>query len=784
MAEKITLFELDLDIDAVVKGTQQAKKEIVGLTQAQKELKKSGQESSKEFIQNEANLKNLKQEYNANIKVIQAHNTQSKSQIQVVKNTDGSIKQLNRALGLNKKAYSSLNKEQRDSTGGKELLATINKQDKSYKDLSKSIGNNQVEVGNYSLATEGLTKNLNIMGVNVGGILAQMKAKKVAVQATAKSTKAMTVATNGSSKSLKLFRLALAATGIGLIVIALGALVSAFLSTQKGMDAVNRAIAPIKGAFQGIISVVQKISTVVFGGLGDRFTLISNSILQKIDLIRLGWNKLSGDVEEANEIQARMKARTEESANAQERLNKSSSKLKEIFAGAGEEIKKAAQRQKEIVELGIQAEQQEIALITSKAKLLDQVKEQEEIAKNTTLTDAERLKAIEEAEKLTKQLAKEEENILKLKILQKQKQNEQNDTSREEAKELADLQAQLISKETERRARDLKFQGSRNSIINKRRADEAKAHKERVARAKKIVDESIKNSKTKLALFTEEFKEETAGLKESLSFAETIKKKKLDILKEEFKAKKLTQTEFELENLRVKNEFLAKQTEITTSFANKKIEESTKDLELFKATNVSKLDNSKTLTQSLINEEETRLTQIHSKKTTILNQQKAEGLISEKEYNSQKLQLDVELGNQKAELQNQFKLQQVEQNQIDFENELEIKRIQGESEYELQLLELNRKRDAELASAEKTGADKNLIVQKYADKEREINQAKEIADLQIASDVLGKASSLFKELLNNSESKYVEITFFVISSFVGPSPPVVIIMLSFVLFNE
>ena len=54
--------------------------------------------------------------------------------------------------------------------------------------------------------------------------------------ASAKSFTVMGVSINGVSKALKLLKVSLIATGIGAIVVAVGSLAAAFLSTQSGAD--------------------------------------------------------------------------------------------------------------------------------------------------------------------------------------------------------------------------------------------------------------------------------------------------------------------------------------------------------------------------------------------------------------------------------------------------------------------------------------------------------------------------------------------------------------------
>ena len=73
---KIKIAELDINTDALLKATSELKKEIDFLKKQQKDLQKSGESSSKQFVQNAADLKVLNKAYNDNVKAL-AENTQA-----------------------------------------------------------------------------------------------------------------------------------------------------------------------------------------------------------------------------------------------------------------------------------------------------------------------------------------------------------------------------------------------------------------------------------------------------------------------------------------------------------------------------------------------------------------------------------------------------------------------------------------------------------------------------------------------------------------------------------
>lgn len=82
---------------------------------------------------------------------------------------NASMNELRAALGRNRAAYKALaGEETRASKEGQELLRIIQQQDKDLKELSKSIGQHQDNVGNYAEATEALDNQL-------GGLIGRFK---------------------------------------------------------------------------------------------------------------------------------------------------------------------------------------------------------------------------------------------------------------------------------------------------------------------------------------------------------------------------------------------------------------------------------------------------------------------------------------------------------------------------------------------------------------------------------------------------------------------------------
>ena len=204
--------------------------------------------------------------------------------------------------------------------------------------------------------------------------------------------------------ALKGLRIALVATGIGAIVVALGALFAAFLSTQRGADALTRVLTPLRVAFQSLFGTVQQLGTL----LADLFTDPANT------LANFG------------------------------------SRIREIGQSASDAMKEGTARGKEIAAIAIQLEQLEVQRSVTLARINRQISEQQLIARDTAKSDKERKAAVDEILRLTQQEANVDLEINRLKQRKLELEQRSNDTGRLGAgsqKELNDLKAEEIALE-------------------------------------------------------------------------------------------------------------------------------------------------------------------------------------------------------------------------------------------------------------------------------------------------------------------------------------------------
>lgn len=275
MAERSVIFEVKLEQGQLLQALAKDQEALRKLKQEQKELdeaRKKGTKSAEDVAKRTAEITVEQDRTRRSIaetkKEMRLLDTQQKA------NT-GSIVAMRAKLSELNKEYDNLSKEERDSIDiGVKKQKQIADLTDELKELEGATGRNQRNVGNYRDAIAGLVGDFKIFGVSLNdakGGLEKLRSAQLA----------QTGATNLASKGLNTFKIALISTGIGAIVVALGLLVSAFLSTQKGIDFVTKALQPLRVAFQTIIGFVQNTAIGIFEDLGKA---ISNPKQAFIDL--------------------------------------------------------------------------------------------------------------------------------------------------------------------------------------------------------------------------------------------------------------------------------------------------------------------------------------------------------------------------------------------------------------------------------------------------------------------------------------------------------------------
>ncbi len=168
-------------------------------------------------------------------------------------------------------------------------------------------------------------------------------------------------------KALKLLKVALLGTGIGVLIVALGSLVSWFTKTQKGVEAANK----IMGALGATVNV-----------LIDRAGKLGSALV----------NLFTGNFKQAG------------------------NDAKSIFAGIGDEIVNETKQAWKLAEVLNEIDKREVMLSMSRAANRAEIEKLKKAADDQTLSTQERIKAAEKAAAMEKEDLKIQTDLAKARI--------------------------------------------------------------------------------------------------------------------------------------------------------------------------------------------------------------------------------------------------------------------------------------------------------------------------------------------------------------------------------
>ena len=315
---------------------------------------------------------------------------------------------------------------------------------------TKAIGENitatskaKSEATGWKSALKGIADEMNVMGVNLGRTVDQLRAKSAAM-------KSAVTGINAGTNALKIFKVALISTGIGALIVAIGSLITFFTKTERGAEKLEQVMAGV-GA---VISVIT-----------DRVSKLGESVVKFF----------SGD----------FKGAFQDAKAAVSGLNA------ELVAEISLMVA-LKQREQEL-------EDARRANRVEDAKNLAKLKELQLAADDNTKSTKERLAAAKEAGEIEKQsletrlkLAQEDVDIEKSRIAASEQRDEDLDR-------LADKEAALYELQAESLTRQRRLQGQLQGIQSEAAAKEAERlktiqaiNKELEDQVKKITDAADK----------------------------------------------------------------------------------------------------------------------------------------------------------------------------------------------------------------------------------------------------------------------------------------------------
>jgi hypothetical protein len=297
-----------------------------------------------------------------------------------------------------------------------------------------------------------LGDTLSVMNVNFGGIGVNVGAMVKSFQGASAAIKAATLATRG-------FGMALAATGIGAIIVALGMLFSAFKSTQQGTDAINKVLAQFKGVMDAIVGLLQGSAIRAFERLKKAFEDPKQAVIDLWEAIKTNlMNRLQGVVDavvsaakvmglalRGNFDGAKLEAKNFANAMAQVATG-----VENVFDKAGNLIKQVGEAVKNGLDVGGQLADLDKRITLMQRRNTEEIAKQEAImrkqqglSRNRDLSLQEQLKHHQAAVTAMDKMQALETELAKLMLERANLATTLNDTSDEEKQILAEKQAAL-----------------------------------------------------------------------------------------------------------------------------------------------------------------------------------------------------------------------------------------------------------------------------------------------------------------------------------------------------
>ena len=784
--ERINIAQVDIDVEALINKSAEVRQRIMEVSDQMKALKDAlnkGGISVQEYTRQMALLQNAQREnqreQRAYDNLISSHIAVQHQTMQANNTLTGSIRELGTALAQNRRIYEDFTQAQRESAEGRQLLETIHAQDEAYRELQRSIGVTQVDVGNYRQAILDALGDNQAFGTSMNGIVNSFNNLRMNVIALSTpfvnfvqtgrlapaELNATAAATGNVSTGMKVLRGAIIATGIGALVVVLGSLIAYFTSTQEGINKVNRVLTPLKVVFQTLIGVVQNFGKYLLEAIThpkqmliDLLDFLKGQFMNRlngmIDIFKGIGKIITGDIKEG------IKQVGEAAAQTVTGVENVVGKVKDAGKAMSDTIDEAVKRGQRIEEINQKLSASEADYIEQTAKLKQQFKELNLIAEDTTKTFAEREEAAKKSIEIQKQINKlaEDRNGLEQELLNLKFAS--NDTSDADRAELARKKAEL-AEQASARIEAITTQNNKVNTIRKAANDHANAQaKEAADKARAHLEEQLKWQKEAVEEYVKTNSAVAQSLQERLAIEEKGMQDRLALLDKEKANGLIKKNEYEKQKTEIEEAYLKISTDLS-------IEAVKKEAEQYEAQNKTKIDSETRLTAELIAQEQARKEAIYQKKVEALEKEKQLkqeahdwDYKAEEEYQSQLQELREgydekakELNKQQSDIEKEEKKAQQE---LDFQDKLLTLQEQGATQWEIEEEQMRQNHEQERealnelltsnqVSQEEYNKRLSILNRKQSQDEINLKRKTEESKLQLALGALSQAKQLFGE---------------------------------------
>ncbi|MDI9256326.1 hypothetical protein [Flavobacterium sedimenticola] len=717
MSEKTKLLELDLGTDTVIAKSVELKKSIQDAREELDRLKKSEGDNTAEIVKLEASMKKLNSEYNNNQKTLSALVAANGKAVPIQTKVNLLLEEENSTRLKAKQAITELNKIKDELNVNvkeeAELMDKLNRKIDEHTDFLRRTGSEEdkriLNIGRYK---EGVTAAIQETGIFDGQLSGLTKVYETGTRVISPFTdaigenwksmknaasgtnefsgaqKGLAVATNLGTGAMRIFALAVAATGIGLIVIAIALLIGYFRTFDPLVDKIEQGFA----AFGAVIRVVQRTIVDFISNLksvGDLFSKLGKFFSDPIGSLK----EMGKEMAEAAKAAAALKEAQQDLADQQAIQSVNNKKQEGEIARL---ILQSKDRTK--------SEEERIALLAKAEKI-----NQELFKKNAALADEEYRQAIEAA-RIKGDLNEQEIAALKKRGVEYAYQLlNLGKITQEEVDLITKAEEAKIDIYNQSTAQQEKIINRQNALIEKAEAEAEERRKKAEERRKKQLSDAAVLAKAELDLFLSQQGVRAKTLAEEVKLAEQVRDKKLKIAQAEFDASeknKAAELKLLTDQNNAKNEFLEKQNQLV-------VDNAFRELQAYIDTNQSKIDSQKFFSDFALQEEQRRLDGILQQQLNYERIRFEQGITSETEYQDALKAIRDDYQAKQDEANALRKQAEEEKKTIDLENQRAYEDLVFQDNQAILLARLEQDRLQEVAAAEKTGADIEKINRKY-----------------------------------------------------------------------
>jgi hypothetical protein len=384
----------------------------------------------------------------------------------------------------------TININVKSTNAQKELKKTneaLNKTSRAGNSASAAATKTGAAMGGLATASGTAAGGVTAVGGAVGGAAVGFTALKTKIQATI--------------VSLKTMRVAVMATGIGALLILLTSLKEAFKRSEEGQKKFKKLMSIIGSVVDNVLDIFANLGEKIISvftdpkqalidfkdALKENITNRFNALLKTVGFLGNAIKKVfSGEFKEAlDDVKSAGSSAVDAFTGVENTIDKTTKAVKDFSKEVIDDAKKAGS----IADQRAKAEIKARDLLIERAKADQKIAElREKAADKEKFSAQERIEFIKEAGKISEEIAQKEIEVAKLNFEAKKAENALAKSTTEDLNEQAQLQAEVIAKETARLRLQKALTAELTTARREDQAEQERIRKEQEAKDKEKED--------------------------------------------------------------------------------------------------------------------------------------------------------------------------------------------------------------------------------------------------------------------------------------------------------